>query len=71
MLTEIKVTKFLFLQVLQKLLAALMRELTKSLKNFLQGQNVSGNFVPKLHYYVQAWGSMWLLCLTSTVDALN
>ena len=27
----------------------------KSLKNFLQGKNVSGNFVTKLPYYFQVW----------------
>ena len=30
-----------------------MCKLTKSLKNFLQDQKVSGNFVTKLHYYLQ------------------
>ena len=49
---------FYFLRILKKLLAAQLRELTKNIKNFLQGQNVSGNFVTKLHYYFQAWGSM-------------
>ena len=39
--------------VLQKLLAAQLPELTKSLKNFLQGKNVSGNFITKLPYYFQ------------------
>ena len=39
------VKTFYLLQVFQKL--------TKSLKNFLQGQNVSGNFVTKLPYYFQ------------------
>ena len=47
------VKTFYLLQVFQKLLDAQLRELTKSLKNFLQGQNVSGNFVTKLPYYFQ------------------
>ena len=34
----------------KKLLAAQLRELTKNLKNFLQGQDVSGNLT-KLPYY--------------------
>ena len=49
------VKKLFFLLVLQKLLAAQLRELAKSVKNFLQGHNVSGNFVTKLPYYFQVW----------------
>ena len=42
---------FYFLRILKKLLAPQLRELTKNIKNFLQGQNVSVNFVTKLPYY--------------------
>ena len=47
------VKTFYLLQVFQKLLDAQLRELTKSLQNFLQGQHVSGNFVTKLPHYFQ------------------
>ena len=49
----LKGDKFCLKTSIFQLLAAHLRELAKSLNNFLHGQNVSDNFVTKLPYYFQ------------------
>ena len=46
-------TKDLFSPGIAKTYSCSIAKINKNLKNFLQGQNVSGKFFTKLHHYFQ------------------